>query len=107
MVTEDREVFFIDFQGGMKGAPQYDVASMIWQARANLYDEWKARLLEDYMNSFDSITEEKLNREVFKSQYNGYVLIRLLQVLGAYGFRGLFERKSTVPYQYSPGPEKS
>lgn len=94
MVTEDREVFFIDFQGGMKGAPQYDVASMIWQARANLYDEWKARLLEDYMNSFDSITEEKLNREVFKSQYNGYVLIRLLQVLGAYGFRGLFERKA-------------
>lgn len=87
-------VHFIDFQGGMKGAPQYDVASMIWQARANLPDEWKNNLLEDYMNSFESIIEDKIDRDVFKSQYNGYVLIRLLQVLGAYGFRGLFERKA-------------
>lgn len=87
-------VHFIDFQGGMKGAPQYDVASMIWQARANLPDEWKNNLLEDYMNAFEEIIENKIDREVFKSQYNGYVLIRLLQVLGAYGFRGLFERKA-------------
>lgn len=94
LVTDDREVYFIDFQGGMKGAPQYDVASMIWQARANLSDEWKDQLLEDYLNSFESILGDTINREVFKSQYNGYVLIRLLQVLGAYGFRGLFERKA-------------
>lgn len=94
MVTADKEVHFIDFQGGMKGAPQYDVASMIWQARANLPDEWKNRLLEDYMDSFESIIQNSIDREVFSSQYNGYVLIRLLQVLGAYGFRGLFERKA-------------
>jgi Predicted P-loop-containing kinase len=87
-------VNFIDYQGGMKGAPQYDVASMLWQARANLSDEWKNNLLEDYMNSFESIIEKPLDRTVFRSQYNGYVLIRLLQVLGAYGFRGLFERKA-------------
>jgi aminoglycoside/choline kinase family phosphotransferase len=94
LVTDNSQVHFIDFQGGMKGAPQYDVASMIWQARANLNDEWKDRLLEDYMNAFESIIGNEINREVFKSQYNGYVLIRLLQVLGAYGFRGLFERKA-------------
>lgn len=94
LVTEDSKVHFIDFQGGMKGAPQYDVASMIWQARANLPDEWKNNLLEDYMNSFETIIENNIDREVFRSQYNGYVLIRLLQVLGAYGFRGLFERKA-------------
>ena len=87
-------VHFIDFQGGMKGAPQYDVASMIWQARANLPDDWKNNLLEDYMNSFEAITGDSIDRDVFRSQYNGYVLIRLLQVLGAYGFRGLFERKA-------------
>ena len=87
-------VHFIDFQGGMKGAPQYDVASMLWQARANLPDDWKAGLLEDYMNSFESIIQNTLDRDVFRSQYNGYVLIRLLQVLGAYGFRGMFERKA-------------
>jgi len=91
---KDNGVFFIDYQGGMKGAPQYDVASIIWQARANLPDDWKANLLEDYMNSFESIIGQPLDRAVFQSQYNGYVLIRLLQVLGAYGFRGLFERKA-------------
>ena len=94
LVTDDRKVHFIDFQGGMKGAPQYDVASMIWQARANLPDDWKHNLLEDYMDSFETIIENTIDREVFRSQYNGYVLIRLLQVLGAYGFRGLFERKA-------------
>ena len=94
MVKEDGSTYFIDFQGGMKGAPQYDVASMIWQARANLPDEWKDHLLEDYMDSFMHFTGETLDRLVFRSQYNGYVLIRLLQVLGAYGFRGLFERKA-------------
>jgi len=94
MVRGNGDVYFIDYQGGMKGAPQYDVASMIWQARANLPDAWKAGLLEDYMNAFDGITQKSLDKEVFRSQYNGYVLIRLLQVLGAYGFRGLFERKA-------------
>ena len=93
-ITPEKNVFFIDFQGGMKGAPQYDVASMIWQARANLPDEWKNNLLEDYMNSFEEIIDNTIDRDVFRSQYNGYVLIRLLQVLGAYGFRGLFERKA-------------
>ncbi len=87
-------VHFIDYQGGMKGAPQYDVASMLWQARANLPDDWKNNLLEDYMNAFESLINAPLDRTIFRSQYNGYVLIRLLQVLGAYGFRGLFERKA-------------
>ncbi len=94
MVKSDDSVHFIDYQGGMKGAPQYDVASMLWQARANLPDEWKNRLLEDYMNSFENIIDERIDKNTFRSQYNGYVLIRLLQVLGAYGFRGLFERKA-------------
>ena len=87
-------VHFIDYQGGMKGAPQYDVASMLWQARANLPDDWKENLLVDYMNAFENLIHAPLDRNIFRSQYNGYVLIRLLQVLGAYGFRGLFERKA-------------
>jgi hypothetical protein len=94
LVKESATTHFIDYQGGMKGAPQYDVASILWQARANLPDEWKQSLLEDYMDSFEGITGKKIDKEVFRSQYNGYVLIRLLQVLGAYGFRGLFERKA-------------
>ncbi len=91
---EGEVVHFIDYQGGMKGAPQYDVASMLWQARANLPDEWKYNLLEDYMDALENILGKGIDRKIFQSQYNGYVLIRLLQVLGAYGFRGLFERKA-------------
>ena len=94
MVKEDGSVHFIDYQGGMKGAPQYDVASMLWQARANLPDEWKYNLLEDYIDAFENTIGQSVNRNIFQNQYNGYVLIRLLQVLGAYGFRGLFERKA-------------
>lgn len=94
MVKKDNSIHFIDYQGGMKGAPQYDVASMLWQARANLNDEWKEKLLNDYINALEKLIDSKVNKAVFKSQYNGYVMIRLLQVLGAYGFRGLFERKA-------------
>ncbi len=94
MIKPEGTIHFIDYQGGMKGAPQYDAASLLWQARANLPDDWKQHLLEDYMNAFEEITGQPVDRGIFRSQYNGYVLIRLLQVLGAYGFRGLFERKA-------------
>jgi aminoglycoside/choline kinase family phosphotransferase len=94
LVTPDSQVHFIDYQGGMLGAPQYDVASLLWQAKANLSDDWKGRLLDDYMNAFEGKLEKPVDRDSFRTQYNGYVLIRLLQVLGAYGFRGLFERKA-------------
>lgn len=91
---KDDEVHFIDYQGGMKGALQYDVASLLWQAKAHLPDDWKNSLLEYYMDCVSKILNKPLDRARFISQYNGYVLIRLLQVLGAYGFRGLFERKA-------------
>lgn len=94
MVKADDTVHFIDYQGGMKGAPQYDVASLLSQARANLPAEWKSKLLEDYIGALETIIDQTIDRTVFRSQYNGYVLIRMLQVLGAYGFRGLFERKA-------------
>lgn len=94
LVNDQNNVHFIDYQGGMRGAPQYDVASMLWQARANLPEEWKQNLLADYMDAFENVINQPIDRTIFQSQYNGYVLIRLLQVLGAYGFRGLFERKA-------------
>ncbi|MBY0482722.1 MAG: phosphotransferase [Chitinophagaceae bacterium] len=94
IIVKDEIVNFIDFQGGMKGALQYDVASLLWQAKAELSETWKDGLLEFYMNEVDKLLERPIDRTTFVSQYNGYVLIRLLQVMGAYGFRGLFERKA-------------
>ncbi|MBU3713974.1 MAG: hypothetical protein FGM46_03405 [Ferruginibacter sp.] len=94
IMVKDNNIHFIDYQGGMKGALQYDVASLLWQAKAELSDEWKNKLLDHYMDCVDELVEKPLNRNHFTNQYNGYVLIRLLQVLGAYGFRGLFERKA-------------
>ncbi|MHA4808245.1 RapZ C-terminal domain-containing protein [Flavitalea flava] len=94
IMVREGNIHFIDFQGGMKGALQYDVASMLWQAKAELPDDWKNSLLDHYMDCVEDILGKKIDRVQFVSQYNGYVLIRLLQVLGAYGFRGLFERKA-------------
>ncbi len=94
IIVNNEEVHFIDYQGGMKGALQYDVASLLWQAKAELSEEWKDSLLQYYLDEVDVLLKKKVDRITFISQYNGYVLIRLLQVLGAYGFRGLFERKA-------------
>ena len=94
IMVRDGQIYYIDYQGGMKGALQYDVASMLWQARAELPDEWKNSLLDFYITCVEEKLDTKIDKPGFISQYNGYVLIRLLQVLGAYGFRGLFERKA-------------
>ncbi len=94
IIMKNDGVRFIDYQGGMHGALQYDVASMLWQAKAELSDEWKSSLLNYYMDEIDQLLDHPISRSVFIHQYNGYVLIRLLQVLGAYGFRGFFQRKA-------------
>jgi len=94
ILVKDHEVSFIDYQGGMKGALQYDVASILWQAKAELSNEWKDSLLHYYIDEVEKLLQQSINRTAFINQYNGYVLIRLVQVLGAYGFRGLFERKA-------------
>jgi hypothetical protein len=94
IIVNNDEVFFIDFQGGMKGALQYDVASLLWQANAQLSDAWKEDLLHYYLDVIDELLPTPVDRNIFVGQYDGYVLIRQLQVLGAYGFRGLFERKA-------------
>jgi aminoglycoside/choline kinase family phosphotransferase len=94
VMIHNEQPYFIDYQGGMKGALQYDVASMLWQAKADLSNEWKTELLEYYIDCAEKELAETVDRSRFVSQYNGFVLIRLLQVLGAYGFRGIFERKA-------------
>jgi len=90
MLFED-ELYFIDFQGGQQGALQYDLASLLFQAKAEISPEIRAELLEYYLQSLSKILPYDL--EKFVSKYYGYVLIRILQTLGAYGFRGYYQRK--------------
>ena len=94
IMVKEGEVFFIDFQGGMQGGLPYDVASLLWQAKAELSNEWKEKLFSHYINELQKLLPTPLEVNEFKKQYHGFVLLRLLQVLGAYGFRGLFERKA-------------
>lgn len=82
---------FIDFQGGRRGPIYYDVASFLWQASAQYSPTLRNQLLDVYLESLEQV--QAVDRAVFYKQLNLFVLFRLLQVLGAYGFRGLIERK--------------
>jgi aminoglycoside/choline kinase family phosphotransferase len=92
--------FFLDYQGGRKGALQYDVASLLYDAKADLPPELRLRLLDRYLDSLAGFI--KLERELFMQHYYAYVYVRIMQALGAYGFRGFYERKAhflqSVPY---------
>jgi aminoglycoside/choline kinase family phosphotransferase len=92
--------FFLDYQGGRKGALQYDVASLLFDAKADLSPEVRQQLLDHYLDTLSRFVD--LPREKFLEHYYAYVYIRIMQALGAYGFRGFYERKvhflQSVPY---------
>lgn len=92
--------YFIDFQGGRKGPVYYDVASFLWQAKANFPEELREELIATYIESLQKY--RPVNKSVFLKRLSLFVLFRTLQVLGAYGFRGFFEKKphfiQSVPY---------
>jgi aminoglycoside/choline kinase family phosphotransferase len=96
----DGRPFFLDYQGGRKGALQYDVASLLFDAKADLPPEMRQILLDHYLEKLADFVD--LERESFLQHYYGYVYVRIMQALGAYGFRGFYERKlhflQSVPY---------
>ena len=91
VMVKDGEPWFIDFQGGRRGPVEYDVASFLWQARAAYPSELKDHLIDTYIESLSRY--RKVDGDVFRRGLMHFVLFRTLQVLGAYGFRGYFERK--------------
>ena len=93
IMIKGEEPWFIDYQGGRKGAPQYDLASFLYDAKLSLSDETRKKFLEYYARKFCEITGD--NKEKFVADYTGFALIRLMQALGAFGFRGLYENKPT------------
>lgn len=100
VMLRDGQPFFLDYQGGRKGALQYDVASLLYDAKADLPPALREQLLDHYLNTLAGFVE--LPRDAFLHHYYAYVYVRIMQALGAYGFRGFYERKShflqSVPY---------
>src|SRR5437667_7472166 len=100
VILQDGQPFFIDYQGGRKGALQYDIASLLYDAKADLPPELRQRLLDHYLEILSTFIH--LKRDVFMHTYYAYVYVRIIQAMGAYGFRGFYERKpnflQSVPY---------
>ncbi len=91
MIYND-EPWFIDYQGGRKGALQYDLASLLYDAKANMPNDVRTELLEYYITSLKQYME--VDEQEFKKYYYAYALIRMMQAMGAFGFRGFYERKT-------------
>jgi aminoglycoside/choline kinase family phosphotransferase len=100
IMLRNGDPFFVDYQGGRKGALQYDIASLLYDAKADLPPELRQQLLDHYLDRLAGFIE--LDREAFLQYYYAYVFVRIMQALGAYGFRGFYERKphflQSVPY---------
>jgi aminoglycoside/choline kinase family phosphotransferase len=100
IMLRDGGPYFLDYQGGRKGALQYDVASLLYDAKADLPPELRQQLLDRYLDAL--ATQISVKREAFLHYYYAYVYIRIMQALGAYGFRGFYERKphflQSVPF---------
>jgi aminoglycoside/choline kinase family phosphotransferase len=100
IMLRDGQPFFLDYQGGRRGALQYDIASLLYDAKADLPPELRQQLLDLYVDQIGQFID--LKREAFLHHYYSYVYVRILQALGAYGFRGFYERKAhflqSVPY---------
>lgn len=99
----DGKPYFIDFQGGRRGPVYYDVASFVWQAKAAYPDELREELITAYLDALAEYTT--VDEQLFRRRLQLFVLFRTLQVLGAYGFRGYFEKKEhflqSIPYAIS------
>ncbi|MEZ4785980.1 MAG: RNase adapter RapZ [Candidatus Kapaibacterium sp.] len=97
---ESAEPWFIDYQGGRRGALQYDIASLLYDAKADLPAKVRNELLELYLDSLSELID--FDRDEFLRLFPGFVLIRALQAMGAYGYRGLHEGKQhfidSIPY---------
>jgi aminoglycoside/choline kinase family phosphotransferase len=94
------EPYFLDYQGGRKGALHYDIASLLYDAKADLPPKLREQLLDHYIGRLADFID--IQREDFMRHYYAYVYVRIMQALGAYGFRGFYERKphflQSVPY---------
>jgi aminoglycoside/choline kinase family phosphotransferase len=99
IMIKDNQPYFIDYQGGRKGALAYDLASLLYDAKADFPQEIRNELRKYYLSK---LPDYGIDAEAFKKHYFGYVLIRKMQAMGAFGFRGFYEKKThflqSIPY---------
>jgi aminoglycoside/choline kinase family phosphotransferase len=91
IMIRDGEPWFIDYQGGRKGALQYDIASLLYDAKANIHPQQREELLDYYIQSVKKHID--IDEQKFRDHFYGFVVIRIMQAMGAYGFRGFYEKK--------------
>src|SRR3989475_10542050 len=100
IMLRNGDPFFVDYQGGRKGALQYDIASLLYDAKADLPPEIRQQLRYHYLDALGPYIQ--IERDAFLRHYYAYVYVCILQALGAYGFRGFYERRAhflqSVPY---------
>ncbi len=92
IMIRNNKPWFIDYQGGRKGALQYDIASLLYDAKANIHPEQREELLDYYIQSVKKHIE--VDEQNFRDHFYGFVIIRIMQAMGAYGFRGFYEKKA-------------
>jgi aminoglycoside/choline kinase family phosphotransferase len=92
IMLKNDELFFIDYQSGRKGALQYDLASLLYDAKAQLSDELREKLLEHYLNELG--TRVNVNREQFAASYHAFALLRVMQAMGAFANLGIRQKKA-------------
>ena len=100
VMLREGQPYFVDYQGGRKGALQYDVASLLYDAKADLPPALRQHLLDHYLVQLGGFVD--ISRDQFMHHYYAFVYTRIMQALGAYGFRGFYERKphflQSVPF---------
>jgi aminoglycoside/choline kinase family phosphotransferase len=100
IMLKDGEVYFIDYQGGRRGALQYDLASLLYDGKADIPPGVRSQLYQEYLSELKRYIS--VDEKEFTSFFTGFVLIRIMQAMGAYGFRGFYEKKElflkSIPY---------
>ncbi|WP_346857616.1 RNase adapter RapZ [uncultured Draconibacterium sp.] len=100
VMLKNDEVYFIDYQGGRSGALQYDLASLLYDGKADIPESVRKQLYNYYIVELKKLM--KVDEEQFDAYFKGFVLIRIMQAMGAYGFRGFYEKKEhflkSIPY---------
>jgi aminoglycoside/choline kinase family phosphotransferase len=91
VMLKDNKVYFIDYQGGRRGPLQYDLASLLYDGKADIPPSFREELFEFYLDELEKIVP--VDRFEFIRFFKGFVLIRIMQAMGAYGFRGFYEKK--------------